>query len=209
MIENIEVLCHSSIRITKNKIIYIDPFKIEENYFDADFIFITHDHYDHFSEADIEKVRKEDTIIVLPETCEQKVKKLNFISNNIITVKPGAKYEVTDISFSTVPAYNINKSFHPKENEWVGYVIDINGEKYYIAGDTDITEENKKVKCDVAMLPIGGTYTMNPKEAAKLANIINPKIVIPTHYASIVGTKEDALKFKKNLDNSIYCEIFI
>lgn len=209
MIENIEVLCHSSIRITKNKIIYIDPFKIEENYFDADFIFITHDHYDHFSEADIEKVRKEDTIIVLPETCEQKVKKLNFISNNIITVKPGAKYEVTDISFSTVPAYNINKSFHPKENEWVGYVININGEKYYIAGDTDITEENKKVKCDVAMLPIGGTYTMNPKEAAKLANIINPQIAIPTHYASIVGTKEDALKFKKNLDNSIYCEIFI
>lgn len=209
MIENVEVLYHSSIRIQGEKTIYIDPFKIKENYYDADLIFITHDHYDHFSEKDIEKVRKEDTIIVLPKTCEQKAKKLHFISNNINCVKPNETYKIDGISFCTIPAYNINKQFHPKKNKWVGYILDIDGVKYYIAGDTDITDESKQVKCDVAMIPIGGTYTVDAKEAAELANIIQPKIVIPTHYASIVGTKEDEIEFQNNLDKNIQCKILI
>ena len=203
MLNNIEVLYHSSIRIKKEKTIYIDPFKIDRNYNDADIIFITHDHYDHYSEEDIDKVINENTVIVIPEELLTKVLKKGINKNAIITVKPNQKYMVQGIKFETVPAYNTNKIFHPKENGWVGYVIEINGIKYYIAGDTDITEENKKVKCDVAFVPVGGTYTMDFKEAAQLVNQIQPKVAVPIHYGSVVGTKQDAEEFIKLLHTNI------
>lgn len=203
MLNNIEVLYHSSIRINKEKTIYIDPFKIDRNYNDADIIFITHDHYDHYSEEDIDKVINENTVIVIPEELLTKVLKKGINKNAIITVEPNQKYMVQGIKFETVPAYNTNKIFHPKENGWVGYVIEINGIKYYIAGDTDITEENKKVKCDVAFVPVGGTYTMDFKEAAQLVNEIQPKVAVPIHYGSVVGTKQDAEEFIKLLRTNI------
>ena len=195
MLDNIEVLCHSSIRLNKEKIIYIDPFKIDENYNDADIIFLTHDHYDHYSEEDIDKVKKEDTIFVVPEELLTKLLRKGYNKNNIITVEPNKQYMLQGIKFETVLAYNTNKAFHPKENEWVGYIIEIKGIRYYIAGDTDITEENKKVKCDVAFVPVGGTYTMDFKEAAYLINEIKPKIAVPTHYGDIVGKNQDATDF--------------
>ena len=195
MLDNIEVLCHSSIRLNKEKIIYIDPFKIDENYNDADIIFITHDHYDHYSEEDIDKVKKEDTIFVVPEELLTKLLRKGYNKNNIITVEPNKQYMLQGIKFETVLAYNTNKAFHPKENEWVGYIIEIKGIRYYIAGDTNITEENKKVKCDVAFVPVGGTYTMDFKEAAYLINEIKPKIAVPTHYGDIVGKNQDATDF--------------
>ena len=203
MLENIQVLCHSSIRISKEKVIYIDPFKIDKNYNDADIIFITHDHYDHYSEEDIDKVCKQDTVIIVPEELLTKVLKKGFRQDYIITVKPNQKYMVDGISFETIPAYNINKQFHPKENEWVGYIIEINNCRYYIAGDTDVTPENKAVKCDVAFVPVGGTYTMDFKEAANLINEIKPKIAVPIHYGSVVGTKQDAVDFIKLLHPTI------
>ena len=203
MLNNIEVLYHSSIRINKEKTIYIDPFKIDRNYNDADIIFITHDHYDHYSEEDIDKVINENTVIVIPEELLTKVLKKGINKNAIITVEPNQKYMVQGIKFETVPADNTNKTFHPKENGWVGYVIEINGIKYYIAGDTDITEENKKVKCDVAFVPVGGTYTMDFKEAAQLVNQIQPKVAIPIHYGSVVGTKQDAEEFIKLLHTNV------
>ena len=170
MLENVEVLCHSSIKINKEKVIYIDPFKIEKNYNDADIVFITHDHYDHYSEEDIDKVINENTIIIIPEELLTKLLRKGINKNAIITVEPNEKYMVQGIKFETIPAYNTNKPFHPKENNWLGYIIEIKGVRYYIAGDTDITEENKKVKCDVAFVPVGGTYTMDFKEAAQLIN---------------------------------------
>ena len=203
MLNNIEVLYHSSIRINKEKTIYIDPFKIDRNYNDADIIFITHDHYDHYSEEDIDKVINENTVIVIPEELLTKVLKKGINKEAIITVEPNKKYMVQGIKFETIPAYNINKTFHPKENDWIGYIIEINGVKYYIAGDTDITEENKKVKCDVAFVPVGGTYTMNFEEAAQLVNEIQPKVAVPIHYGSVVGTKQDAEKFVKLLHTNI------
>lgn len=203
MLNNIEVLYHSSIRINKEKTIYIDPFKIDRNYNDADIIFITHDHYDHYSEEDIDKVINENAVIVIPEELLTKVLKKGINKNAIITVEPNQKYMVQGIKFETVPAYNTNKIFHPKENGWVGYVIEINGIKYYIAGDTDITEENKKVKCDVAFVPVGGTYTMDFKEAAQLVNEIQPKVAVPIHYGSVVGTKQDAEEFIKLLHTNV------
>lgn len=195
MLENIEVLCHSSIKITRDNIIYIDPFKINKDYNDADIIFITHEHYDHYSEEDIDKIKKENTIVVAPKDLLNKLLEKGFKKDFIVMVEPNNKYKINNISFETIPAYNINKSFHPKDNNWVGYIIELNSIRYYIAGDTDITEENKKVQCDVAFIPVGGTYTTNYKEAATLINEIKPKIAIPIHYGSVVGTIEDAEKF--------------
>ena len=209
MLENIEVLCHSSIRFSKEEVIYFDPFKIERNYNDADVIFITHDHYDHYSEEDIGKVVKEDTIIVVPEDLKTKLLKKDWKEENIILVRPNKSYTVKNIRFKTIPAYNVNKQFHPKENAWVGYLLEIEGVTYYIAGDTDITEENKKVKCDVAFVPVGGTYTMDYKEAAELINEIKPKVAVPTHYGSIVGSKKDGIKFSKLVNPEIEVEVLI
>ena len=209
MLEGIEVLCHSSIKFSKGVIIYFDPFKIEKNFKDADIIFITHDHYDHYSEEDIDKVKKQDTVIVAPEDLLTKLLKKDFEKHNIILVKPKENYTVKGIKFSTIPAYNVNKQFHPKKNEWVGYLLDLEGVIYYIAGDTDITEENRKVKCDVAFVPVGGTFTMDYKEAAELINEIKPKIAVPTHYGSIVGEKEDGANFSKLVNSEIKCEILM
>lgn len=207
MLKGIEVLCHSSIRFNKDIIIYFDPFKIEKNYNDADIIFITHDHYDHYSEEDVAKVVKKDTVIVAPEDLLTKLLKKGFEKENIITVKPNENHAVKGLEFQTIPAYNIDKQFHPKVNNWVGYLVEIKGITYYIAGDTDITEENKKVKCDVAFVPVGGTYTMDYKEAAELINVIKPKVAVPIHYGSIVGTKEDAINFSKLIHSEIECTI--
>ena len=203
MLENVEVLCHSSIKINKEKVIYIDPFKIDKNYNDADMIFVTHDHYDHYSEEDIDKIKKEDTIIIAPEELLTKLLRKGFRKDSIITVEPNKKYMIQGMKFETIPAYNTNKQFHPKENGWVGYIIEIKGVRYYIAGDTDITEENRRVKCDVAFVPVGGTYTTDFKEAAQLINEIQPKIAVPIHYGSVVGTKQDATDFIKLLNPSI------
>ncbi len=209
MLNNIEVLCHSSIKINKGIIIYFDPFKIEKNYNDADIIFITHDHYDHYSEEDIDKIIKNNTIIVSPVDLLEKLLNKGLKKENIISVKPYEDYNIKNLKFSTIPAYNTNKQFHPRKNNWVGYLIELEGITYYIAGDTDITEDNKKIKCDVAFVPIGGTFTMNYQEASELINTIKPKIVIPTHYGSIVGTKEDAINFSKLINPEIECKILI
>ena len=203
MIENVEVLCHSSIKIQNKNIIYIDPFKIEKNYNDADLIFITHDHYDHYSEEDIDKVINKDTIIIVPDGLLTKLLKKGIDKDRIFEVQPNNEYKINEVSFKTVPAYNINKKFHPKENGWVGYIINLDSTKYYIAGDTDITEENQKVNCDIAFVPVGGTYTMDYIEAVSLVNKIEPKIAIPIHYGSIVGTKQDAANFIKLLNQNI------
>ena len=207
MLDNIEVLIHSSIKFSKDIIIYFDPYELNKDYHDADIIFITHSHYDHYSPLDIKKVIKDNTIVVCPKDVKEELLKLNI--KNIIEVVPNKDYEVLNIKFKTIPAYNVNKNFHPKENNWVGYLINYNNVKYYIAGDTDITEENKNIICDVAFVPIGGTFTMDYKEAASLINEIQPKIAVPTHYGLIVGNKDDGIKFSKLLNNSIECKIYI
>lgn len=209
MLENINVFCHSSIKFNKEKIIYVDPFKIEKNYNDADIILITHSHYDHFSEEDILKVKTTNTVICITEDLYNKTLNLGFNKDNIVIVRPYNNYNILGIEIKTIPAYNINKHFHPKQNNWVGYIIDIENSTYYIAGDTDITEENKKVKCDVAFVPVGGTYTMTSSEAAELVNIIKPKIAVPIHYGLIVGSKKDAIDFKEKINSNIDCEILI
>ncbi len=195
MIAGIQINCHSSIKIKKDKTIYIDPFRINEVTHDADYIFITHSHYDHFSTQDILKVAKIDTIfITVPET-KSSFDLMGVPDNQVILVEPNNEYEIENIKFKTVQSYNINKKFHPKENKWVGYIIKMDNVEYYIAGDTDNIEELENIKCNVAFLPIGGTYTMDCKEAANLANKINADIIVPTHYGELVGSKEDLKTF--------------
>ncbi len=195
---NISVF-HSSIRIEKSSVVYFDPYKIEYENHDADVIFITHEHYDHFSPQDINKVLKNDTIIIMPESMRNS-KDVKNIKNEIKFYNPFEEGTIAlangeSITLKTIPAYNVNKMFHPKDKNWLGYVVSIDGVSYYVAGDTDNTDEAKNVKCDVAFLPCGGTYTMNVEEAVSLAEAIKPETAIPTHYGSVVGSKEDGSKF--------------
>lgn len=190
----VELFIHSSIKITGKEVIYVDPFKIDEEFHDADYIFCTHSHYDHFSPEDINKIKKDDTILIVVEELQTDALELGL---EIMTVVPNEEYQIDNIEFKTTYAYNKNKEFHPKEKNWVGYIIDVDGTRYYISGDTDNIEEIQDIECDVALIPIGGTYTMDYKEAAKLANTIKAGVVIPTHYNCIIGSKEDALNFEK------------
>ena len=195
MIEGIKINCHSSIKIAKDKIVYIDPFRINEVPHDADYIFITHSHYDHFSTQDILKVAKIDTIFISTEDTKSSLELMGIPEDQIVIVEPNNNYELKDIKFETLPSYNENKKYHPKENNWVGYIIELNEIKYYIAGDTDNINEIQNIKCNIAFLPIGGEFTMNSQEAAELANKIECNIVVPTHYAELVGTKKDLDEF--------------
>lgn len=205
MEEEIKINAQSSIRLTDQEtVIYLDPYLIDEEVNDADYIFITHDHYDHLSIEDINKVINESTIIIVPESCSKSLEEFN---NQIVKVKPNNKYLVGNLNFQTVASYNTNKLYHPEKNEWVGYLIDFNNKKYFITGDTDINKENKQIKCDVLLLPVGGVYTMDYKEASTLTNLIKPKLAIPTHYQTVVGTKIDAINYTNLLDKDIESKI--
>jgi len=190
MIENIHWLGHASFKITDEEIIYIDPYQIKDKE-KADIILVTHDHFDHCSTEDIKKILKSDTFIVGPKKIDK------ILKERIKTISPGEKINIKGIEIEGVASYNIGKSFHPKGEENLGFIITIKNTKIYHAGDTDFIPEMKDIKADIALLPVGGTYTMDAKEAAKAANIIKPKIAIPMHWGSIVGSKEDAEEFKR------------
>ena len=210
MIDNIEVFTQNSIRIkTEKGNIYFDPFHMTEEPHDADFIFVTHDHYDHFSPEDIDKVSCEKTILIVPEKMKDKAKEAAGSVNEIMTVTPGASFETHGLEFETVPAYNTLKPFHPKSAGWVGYILIVDGKRIYVAGDTDATGEAKKVKCDVALIPIGGTFTMDARKAAELINTISPEVAIPTHYGSVVGSPSDGETFAGLVKSPIKAELKI
>lgn len=204
----IKINCQSSIKLVGEKTIYFDPIKIEENH-DADYIFITHPHWDHFDIEDILKIKKENTRIIGPLDIKQNLEEISFPTENVFLVAPNESLNIDNIKVKTVPAYNLNKEFHKKENNWLGYIIDFENIKYYISGDTDALEENKIIKCDIAFIPIGGTYTMTAKEAVEFINAMKPKKVIPIHYNMVVGSKEDEQDFINNINSDIEVEILI
>jgi len=188
-------LGHSSFLIKNGKNIFIDPYKInsEEK---ADIILITHSHYDHCSIEDLEKISKPGTIIVVPACCQSKIARLENIEMRL--VEPGDKIEIKNIKIKTIPAYNIDKQFHQKDENWLGYVLTIKNNNIYHAGDTDKIPEMANLagfKNLIALLPVGGKFTMNAEQAAEAAFIIKPKLAIPMHYGSIIGESEDANKF--------------
>lgn len=193
----ISVNIQSSIKIEDSKTLYFDPIKVNEG--NADIILITHTHYDHFEKESILNIKNDSTIIIGPSDIKDKCLDMGFDEKNIIIMNPNEQATIDGIEINTVPAYNINKQFHKKEYNWLGYIVKMNGISYYIAGDTDVLEENKNIKVDIAFVPIGGLYTMDWEEACNYINEIKPKKVVPIHYGMVVGSREDFIKFKDNI----------
>ena len=198
----IEVFRQSSIRLEGSKVIYFDPYKIKEDYNDADYVFITHDHYDHYDPESLKRVLKPSTKLIVPKCLEN-------INYQKIVVEAEGQYSIDGLSFRTVSSYNINKPYHPKEKGYVGYLVTIDEKVYYIMGDSDATEEAMKVKCDYLFVPIGGTYTMNLDEALEYTMKIKPKKVIPIHYGSIVGDISLGEEFKRRMNKDIEVDLLI
>ena len=193
MFEEVEVLTHSSIKITGKRVIYFDPFEVKEESHDADLIFITHEHHDHFSPEDIKKVADEDTWIIMPESMKGHGENLGNLKCKF--VHPGGIIEAKGLMINAVPAYNRLKPFHTRGKGYAGYVVTMDDVRYYVAGDTDMTPDNQDIKCDVALIPVGGKYTMDYREADKLVNRMKPKLAVPTHYGTVVGSPDDGKKF--------------
>ena len=190
--ENIHWLGHDSFRIDdQGKQIYIDPWKLSADSVKADYIFVTHSHYDHFSKEDIAKLRKETTKII----CTSDVAK--EVGKNTQIMSPNQELSLDQLKIKTVHAYNIGKKFHPKEKNWVGYIIKLSDSTtVYHAGDTDFVPEMKALEVDIALLPVSGTYVMTADEAIEAANTFKPGTVIPMHFGDIIGSEKDAQKFK-------------
>jgi L-ascorbate metabolism protein UlaG (beta-lactamase superfamily) len=190
MLERVHWLGHAGIKITGSKVIYVDPFEINGGE-PADLILITHDHYDHLSPKDIAKIRGKDTVILMPALASQK------IPGNVKTIRPGETVTLQGIEIRAVPAYNLHLPNHAKNKQYVGYVFKTDGVVYYHAGDTDRIPEMKNIRADVAFLPVGGEVTMDSGEAAGAVEDIKPKVAVPIHWGSILGSKSDAENFKK------------
>ena len=188
LLENVHWLGHASFRLLGEKVVYIDPYQLRTTQ-PADIILITHGHSDHCSPGDVSKIRGPNTVIVAAGDCASK------LGGEVRSIKAGEKIVVQGVSIEAVPAYNIGKSYHPKEAGGVGYIVTLNGVRIYHAGDTDHTPEMDAVRADVALLPAGGTYTMDAREAAEAANAIKPQVAVPMHWGTVVGSRADAEQF--------------
>jgi L-ascorbate metabolism protein UlaG (beta-lactamase superfamily) len=203
---------HDGFRITDQQSgqkIYVDPFQLTDKHKgrkDADIILVTHDHFDHLSIDDLKAIVNTETEIVAANECLEKLQGLP--AGRVITLNPGEKANPKGVAVEAVRAYNTNKRFHPKEDNKIGFIIAIGGHRIYHSGDTDIIPEMKELHPDIALLPVSGTYVMTADEAAKATDeSIKPsKFAIPMHYGSIVGTEEDAEKFKARVKT---CEVKI
>ncbi|MCG2767003.1 MAG: MBL fold metallo-hydrolase [Anaerolineae bacterium] len=190
MLENIHWLGHASFKIMGEKVIYVDPYELQQDE-PADLIFVTHEHFDHMSVGDIRKIQGPGTVIVTTEACARK------LSGDVRVVKAGERLTVADVEIEVIPAYNVGKAFHPQSAGGVGFILTVNGMRIYHAGDTDFIPEMKDVRVDVALLPIGGKYTMNAEEAAQAANTIKPQVAVPMHWGAIIGGRRDVDRFRE------------
>jgi len=186
---------HASFRIAgAESVVYIDPWKIPGDPHDADVVIISHVHHDHLSPADVRKVSKGDTSIIAPSDAIAQLHAANAVT-------PGDRMTLKDVTVEAVAAYNIGKAFHPRSNNWIGVVISIDGKRIYYAGDTDLIPEMSDLKdVDLALLPVGGTYTLNAAEAARACKAIGCKSAVPYHWGDIVGSASDAQKFADAAD---------
>ncbi len=193
IIKNIKFLGHATVKLKiAEKIIFVDPWKIKDTEEKADIILVTHPHFDHYSEEDIKKIAKDTTVLI---SCKDVVSQTSL--KNKRQIQPFEETKIDDITIQGFPAYNVNKSFHPKSNNWLGFVIRHNDVSIYIAGDSDVIEEAKQLKVNIMILPVGGTYTMTDKEASELVNLTKPDYAIPIHYGDIVGSAQNAQNFVK------------
>jgi L-ascorbate metabolism protein UlaG (beta-lactamase superfamily) len=190
ILKNIHWLGHAGFRVEGSKIVYFDPFNIAGGHV-ADLILVTHTHYDHFSPDDIKKISGSNTTLVISSDADPD------FPGEVIKLIPGSEVEIVGLSIKAVPAYNIDKQFHPKANNWLGFLITMDGETIYHTGDTDFTPEMGGIEADVSLIPVGGTYTMDAAEAASAVKAMKVKVALPMHWGEIVGDKADALKFKE------------
>ena len=209
-LENVRVFTQSAIRIegAAGTVAYFDPFALSdaEAAHDADYVLITHAHYDHLSPEDYARVAGEKTVVVAPASMAGEVSGLGAGETHLMGA--GEKIELPGICVEAVPAYNVEPerlAMHPRENGWLGYVVTLDGEptRYYVSGDTDQNADNETVSCDVALVPIGGTYTCDPRQAAAFVNALRPRAAVPTHYGSIVGTYANFDAFAAAVDPAI------
>ena len=191
MIDRITWFDHASFMIEGERRVYIDPWEIPDGA-TADLILISHDHFDHCSPPDVAKIATKDTVIVTTPDCT-----VRFPDRRVVTVLPDEKRKVQGIEIETVEAYNLNKDFHNRSSRWVGFVFTLDGQRIYYVGDSDATPQMKAVKADIVLVPVGGTYTMDAREAAAAINKMMPAIAIPYHWGKIVGSEEDAELFKE------------
>jgi L-ascorbate metabolism protein UlaG (beta-lactamase superfamily) len=196
MLDRIFWLGHSSIKIEGERVLYIDPWKIEGGE-KADIILISHSHHDHLSPDDVKKIQTEETVIVTTEDCAQS------LSGDVRVVKPGDKVVIHDITVEAVPSYNLNKDFHPESEKWIGFVVTMGGKRIYYCGDTDFIPEMRNIRADIVIAPVGGTYTMTAEEAARAVNVIKPETAIPIHFGDIVGSRKDAERFSDLCECSV------
>lgn len=206
--DNITVNTQSSIRIAGSKILYFDPQSLKEEAHDADMVFITHEHWDHFDPNEVRKIVKAGTVIFAPATMEDKVREALPSVEEFVFIdadrEAGSLIEVCEgITLQPIRSYNVGKKFHAKESGWLGYVVTMDGTSYFVAGDTDANEDNLKVRCDIALVPAGGTYTFTADEAASYVNRIKPEVAIPTHYGSVVGGHEAGDRFREMVNKDI------
>ncbi len=197
LLEGIKWLGQSAFLIDDDKVIYIDPLDLPPGLPGADLVLITHGHRDHLSPDDLIKILRPSTKVVTTGAARSL---LPEEAGNVIVVTPGESIEVDDIKIEVVPAYNKEKDFHPRERGDAGYVIHLEGRTIYHAGDTDFIDEMKNIEADIALLPVGGTYTMDATEAAQAANAIKPRVAIPMHWGKVVGTEKDAEAFVSQCD---------
>ena len=202
-------IAHDTFKIKGSRVVYTDPFKVT-NRDEADLVLISHEHFDHLSLEDLNKVIFPGTTLVASPLCKDGLKGLKVKETRFLD--PGGKFTVGKVEIEAVPAYNVNKfrepgkPFHPKEAKGLGFVVTMDGTRVYYAGDTDFIPEMSHIKCDIALLPVSGTYVMTVEEAVQAAAAINPKIAVPMHYAAIVGSDADAKKFKSLVKN---CQVEI
>ena len=194
MIADLHWLGHASfyVRSRQGTVVYFDPYRLKEGLPQADLILVSHDHFDHCSPEDIRKISKPKTVVIGPAPVAGK------LAGTVRLLAAGGTASVGDVKIEALPAYNPAKKFHPRSAGYLGFIAVVDGVRIYHAGDTDFIPEMRTVKADVALLPIGGTYTMDPGEAAQAAAAINPRLAVPMHYGGgVVGSPQDAKKFQE------------
>jgi L-ascorbate metabolism protein UlaG (beta-lactamase superfamily) len=198
MIENIHWLGHDGFRIDGKATIYVDPWNLNIGAPKADLILITHDHYDHCSPDDVAKISKEDTVIVTIAAAARR------LQGDVRVVKAGDSLTVSGTFIEVVPAYNVNKHFHPQSAGHVGFIFTVGDKRIYHAGDTDLIPEMDSIQADIALLPVSGKYVMTADEAVQSAQKVMPQVALPMHYgAGVAGSIKDAERFRDRLQGKV------
>lgn len=196
MIDNIHWLGHDGFYVQGSKTVYFDPWEVGGEP-KADIVLVSHEHYDHCSPEDVTRISKPGTIIVTEPDAARK------LPGKVEVLRPGQSLETGGVKITAVPSYNTDKQFHPKSKNWLGFIVELDGVKIYHAGDSDFIPEMEGLEVDIALIPVSGTYVMDPDQAAAAARAIKPKIAVPMHYGKIVGSEADAEKFAQNLVGEI------